>query len=858
MQNFSWKNYDKAFLKSIVLRSELQQEKKDFFLKNYDDDDMAVGIMSMICNFPDKHFIMEFRAVIEQELLKFYPEIVNRICKSLNIYGSSFDERQSALTKKPTSQSLIDSYICGILDIGGMDVQISEYNKFKYTVALNMNNTVTEEVPLYDYQKNAVSNLKKFFIDDDNTAGLLVMPTGSGKSRTASYFLISEMISRGYQVLWIAHRYQLLNQAAECFEKFAGLAKIVNPNIKNYRISCISGEHLSIKQVDKHEVIIASVSSICRNKTHLNRILGNKVIIVVDEAHHALAPSYKETIRFIQKHRKNTKLLGLTATPIRANDRESVLLKNIFNNKEIYNISMSELITKGILSIPEPFMVSTEIGFEDDFSEDEKNLIRKYKELPESAIAKIASSSKRNSVIINTFLEHKEKFGKTLIFALNILHAQLLCEDLKSNGIDCEAVYSGKENNQEIINDFKENKFKVLINVNIMSEGTDVPDIETVFLTRPTQSEVLLLQMIGRGMRGEKANGTERLNIVDFNDKWETFTKWLNPSELIFSESVPESEKADAVRKKLQYKYLELKDCIELYNQLKQNNAKYNSIMLTMVGWYSLIDYDGMPYKMLVFEDQLKGLITMKKDKQNWMDNTAFSAKDATQKYFSYFCNPPLIQDIDIYMDNIRNCEELPTLISFTEQKKVDPYYVGKFAEENGKDIIDYAKEIYENTPIASELYPNEEEYLMDVCKVRIYGKKTPVIGTRIEELPLELVPFKQEPYYDLDKLVNEVKTSMFGGTYGGISSIEWTDKYYKEYYGIFYYANNSIKINKILNSESVPENVVKFVIYHELLHRDYYSHDKYFRFEEHKFKGYEECEHFLYDNMTKFDIKDW
>jgi len=209
-------------------------------------------------------------------------------------------------------------------------------------------------------------------------------------------------------------------------------------------------------------------------------------------------------------------------------------------------------------------------------------------------------------------------------------------------------------------------------------------------------------------------------------------------------------------------------------------------------------------------------------------------------------------------MDNIRNCEELPTLISFTEQKKVDPYYVCKFAEENGKDIIDYAKEVYENTPIASDLYPDKEEYLMDVCKIKIYGKKTPVIGTKIEELPIELVPFKQEPYYDLDKLVNEVKTSMFGGTYGGISSIEWTDKYYKEYYGIFYYANNSIKINKILNSESVPENVVKFVIYHELLHRDYYSHDKYFRFEEHKFKGYEECEHFLYDNMTKFDIKDW
>ena len=861
MSRFSWKSYDKAFLKNIILKSDLEQDRKDFMLENYDDDDIFIGIMNMVCRFPDKRFIMDFRTIIEQELLKFYPEIVNMICKALNIHGRTFNERQSALTRKPTSQALVDAYVRGILDIGGIDVQINEYNKFRYTVALNMKNTVTEEVPLYDYQKKTVSQLKKYYIDEDQSAGLLVMPTGSGKSRTASYFLISEMISRGYQVLWIAHRHMLLNQAADCFEKFAGLVKVQNPNIKNYRISCISGEHLSIKQVDKHEVIIASVSSICRSKAHLSRILGRKVIIVVDEAHHALAPSYNDTIKYIQKHRKNTKLLGLTATPIRANDRDSNLLRKIFCNKEIFNIPMCELIAKGILSIPDPFRVSTGVGFEDDFSDEEKKLIQKYKELPESAISKIASSSRRNAVIVKTFLDNKEKFGKTLIFALNILHAQLLCEELKNSGIECETVYSGKENNQAIINDFKENRFKVLINVNIMSEGTDVPDIETVFLTRPTQSEVLLLQMIGRGMRGKAAHGTERLNVVDFNDKWETFTKWLNPTELIYdekeAETINDSTEKTAPRK-TRYEYFELKDCIELYNQLKRKNAEYNSIMLTMVGWYSLIDYDGLPYKMLVFEDQLKGMIALKKDKQNWISDFSFSAKDALKKYFRYFCSPPSLMDIEIYMDNVRNCEEQPILIQFEERKKVDPYYICKSAEESGKDVIEYAKDAYRTYTVASELYPSEEEYLMAVCKAKIYGDKTPVIGSKVEELPIELVPFKKEPKHDLERLVSEVKQEMFSGTYEDISSIEWTDTYSRCYYGIFYYADNSIKINKVLNSESVPEKVVKFVIYHEMLHRDYRYHDAAFKSEEHKYKGYEECEHFLYDNMTQFDIKEW
>lgn len=124
-----------------------------------------------------------------------------------------------------------------------------------------MTDTKIEDVPLYDFQKEAVSALKKHFIDNGEEKGMLVMPTGSGKSRTATYFLIKEIVSRGYQIIWLVHRHMLIDQAADCFLRFAGLSKIENPKIKDYRISCISGEHLRISQVDKHEIIIASVAS---------------------------------------------------------------------------------------------------------------------------------------------------------------------------------------------------------------------------------------------------------------------------------------------------------------------------------------------------------------------------------------------------------------------------------------------------------------------------------------------------------------------------------------------------------------------------------------------------------------------
>ena len=98
----------------------------------------------------------------------------------------------------------------------------------------------------------------------------------------------------------------------------------------------------------------------------------------------------------------------------------------------------------------------------------------------------------------------------------------------------------------------------------------------------------------------------------------------------------------------------------------------------------------------------------------------------------------------------------------------------------------------------------------------------------------------------------------MFGGEYSGISSISWTRKAYRSYFGIFYEDDNSIIINCVLNSKDVPKEVVKFVIYHELLHRDIHCHNAEFRRRERLYPGYEELEHFLYDNMNQCDIKEW
>lgn len=267
---FTWETFDTSFLRSIIDAADV--EDKELYLRT-EDKESIVGCVNSICDYPDKRFIYDYRNIIDNELLPNYEKQVAEICKALKITERSRNGRLTALSKKKTTDTLVNAYEAALLSISGLIVQPQEYSNFRYTKTLDMKATKVEEVALYDFQEEAVKKLKEHFIDRDMMEGMLVMPTGAGKSRTSTYFLIKEMISRGYQIIWLAHRHMLIDQAADCFYRFAGLSKIVNPNIKDYRLSCVSGEHLRMSQIDKHEVIVASVSSVYRNRKHLRRVL---------------------------------------------------------------------------------------------------------------------------------------------------------------------------------------------------------------------------------------------------------------------------------------------------------------------------------------------------------------------------------------------------------------------------------------------------------------------------------------------------------------------------------------------------------------------------------------------------------
>lgn len=438
--------------------------------------------------------------------------------------------------------------------------------------------------------------------------------------------------------------------------------------------------------------------------------------------------SYRRIIEYVRRYRKEAKLLGLTATPIRGTDDESTFLRQLYNNNLIYSISMSELITKNILADPVFETISTNSNFEPIITIEESNLIKKYGEVPATLANKIAQSSKRNKIIVDTYMKNKDKYGKTLIFALNGLHCFTLNKEFNKRGIKSDFIYSGNNNNEETIKKFKENKLDVLININILTEGSDIPDIQTIFLTRPTSSEGLLIQMIGRGLRGVRAGGTDKAIIVDFCDKWEIFNKWLNPEWIISNEKIDVSDVESETTLGKTLVTIPWNVIDDIYESISfDGDAEIMRQVGLPFGWYKLIDCNEEDYTMLMWREQLTSYKNIVIDKAKIIDKD-YSANQVIYKYFNSFNMPPSNKDMEIFLFNLKNSEPTPKLFKFKERNNIDPInVVDKLMSKHVSydDIDSKVRKIYiDYEDIIQSLYGDFKSYTDEVKDNYIkYGK---------------------------------------------------------------------------------------------------------------------------------------
>lgn len=596
-----------------------------------------------------------------------------------------------------------------------MPIMIENINAQTITPALGKNPR-----QLYEHQEEAIRKL-----DAMDKRGsfrtLLVLPTGGGKTLTAAYWLLRNAVDQNKKILWLAHRHLLLEQAAEAFARNAYTDTMVNRTVFNYRI--ISGMHdkpVHIQKTDR--ILIASKDSMIRSLDKLkNWLNGEEIYLVIDEAHHAVAKSYKKIIQYVADHTKSMKLLGLTATLFRTSEDEQGALKQVFTDDIVYKTDLDTLIKKGILATPTFIDCNTNIQFTEHLGVQALKSIENLDTLPENIVNDIAGSKERNRIIVDEYINNYEKYGPTIVFALNKNHAitlnALFNEKGKKYGIKSEFIISevqdmitgitiSNADNKRKIEAYRNGEIQVLINVNILTEGTDLPKTHTVFLTRPTVSTTLMTQMVGRALRGLKAGGTKEAYIVSFVDDWNDKIAWVNPETLTVAEYHEKETLAETQKQQIRLIAIsKIEEFARMADAAVDTSALDSTpaIELIPLGMYMLSTLE-CNHQILVYNSTQNAYQSLIRDLPNLMEHYGIEGETIPEETLDDMTEHCFQSYFDENMIPSCNRNDIEHLLKFYAQKAVAPLFVTIDEMERKKlDVSEIAKKIYDEDMRRSE-----------------------------------------------------------------------------------------------------------------------------------------------------------
>ena len=350
---------------------------------------------------------------------------------------------------------------------------------------------------LRPYQEECLQKVKEAFLEFNRV--LIVMSTGSGKTILFND-LAKQFVSKNKNVLVLAHREELLFQAAEKMERFNSIPFSM---IK-------SGYDVDMS---KH-YFVASVQSLCKEDRLKKFPKDFWSLIICDEAHHLTAKTYQDILNYFE----NYKLLGVTATERKS---EAKKFASMFDTKA-YEYDIRQMITEGYGSkiIARNANISVDLTnvrvVSGDFCVNELD----------------REVSKKFDTIAN-YINNELKYRRSiLIFTPRVESAIALAENLQKKGMSAAAISGQSKDRADKILHFKNGDIRILVNAILLSEGTDIPQIDCIINLRPTLSTIFYNQVIGRGLR--LAPKKENCLVVDC--LWNTSKDVLHPANIFAKE----------------------------------------------------------------------------------------------------------------------------------------------------------------------------------------------------------------------------------------------------------------------------------------------------------------------------------
>jgi superfamily II DNA or RNA helicase len=385
----------------------------------------------------------------------------------------------------------------------------------------------------WQHQVEARSALDRHLIEHPEQGALVVLPTGAGKTETLVEWLLDRLSEEpSARVLWIVHQQELVDQAITRFAVCGtGRPRGFVRRARAIHGSASDGSTLAEEELDIASVTIQTLTHLAagRSRSKLAKFLSRPTYVVVDEAHHAASPSYGRVLDLIEV--VGTKaLVGLTATPWPTSMAAHARLQRRFSCTVI-NVSPEQLVARRILARSVLHTVST--GLRIHLNSEERRSAEQG-DFSSQTLTRLDVDF-RNDMVAQQWAADPKRWGKSLVFACNIHHADALSNAFHAVGAEVKVVHSRSENDRKTTLEWfrNSNDAPVLISVGMLNEGVDLPDAATAFLARPTASRILLRQMIGRVLRGPNARGTAEAHIVWFEDGWENFGEVLDPSVVL-------------------------------------------------------------------------------------------------------------------------------------------------------------------------------------------------------------------------------------------------------------------------------------------------------------------------------------
>lgn len=399
-------------------------------------------------------------------------------------------------------------------------------------------------IALRDYQKDCVNKINEM---ETKRKGIVYLATGAGKT------IIMSEVSKNTtgRVLIVVDQSELREQTVD---------KLTLVGINADEVGCVQGK---FNDVDKR-IIIATRQSLTHPKSdRIDRILGDGdfEVVLIDECHRAVS----QVKKIIDLVADNAKVIGFTATPFNQQ------LKSVFSDF-VYEKDILSLIDEGYLCSPRCFTVTT--------NTDLSGVKTVGGEYVQSQLSDVVDNAERNAIIVKAYKDYSESRKHCLVFATSIDHAKSLVEAFKLNEISAKSVDSFDDANERetTLKEFKEGKFKVLVNVEILTTGFDFEALDMIVMARPTKSKILYTQCIGRGLR--LSEGKEDCLIIDITDN-------VKNHNLLSIKSIFDVEDNETIKEAKDRKKYEKEEKIRLIEEQRKIDEEIERLRLEEINLFN-------------------------------------------------------------------------------------------------------------------------------------------------------------------------------------------------------------------------------------------------------------------------------